>query len=77
MPTPIDLDDYRADLERIRDARQAWHAAVAALDEPQRAQLSPQQLADALQAAQRAQQVYTDHCTVLTMTLMIEAKLPE
>ena len=25
MPTPIDLDDYRAELERIRDARQAWH----------------------------------------------------
>lgn len=77
MPTPIDLDDYRADLERIRDARLAWHATQVALDQPQRSLLSPQQLADAVQVTKRAYQVYSDHCEALTMRLQAKAGLLE
>lgn len=76
MPTPIDLDDYRADLERIRDARQAWLDSSDALADAQRAPLLAQQLDAALEAAQRAHQVYAGHCTTLAMVLLIEAGVP-
>ncbi len=75
MPTPIDLDDYRAELERIRDARQAWHATMAALEPTQRDQLTAQELAAAAQVTQRAYRAYAGHCEALAISLMAVAKL--
>jgi len=75
MPTTIDLDDYRAELERIRDARQAWHATCEVLAPAQREQLSAQQLLEANQATQLAYQAYAGRCEALAISLMATAKL--
>ncbi|MDT3750463.1 hypothetical protein [Pseudomonas kurunegalensis] len=77
MPTPIDLDDYRADLERIRDARQAWHATFESLEPAQREQMSAQQLREATHATQLAYQAYAGRCEALAISLMATAKLLE
>lgn len=72
MPNMIDLDDYRAELECIGAARQAWIDSFEALEQ---SQLGVEQMSEAMQVTQRAYHAYADRCAALTTTLIVKAGL--